>query len=55
MVAGKLANLDNGKRPSSIDTGVTQAEAAKMLNVSIPSVKRAKKVQEKAVPELTEK
>jgi hypothetical protein len=55
IVAGKLANLENGKRPTPIDVGVTQAEAAELLNVSVKSVQRAKKVIEKAIPELTEK
>ncbi len=47
MVAAKLATMTEG-RPTetrSIDL-VSQDAAAEMLNVSVPSVKRAKKVQE---------
>jgi len=47
MVAAKIATMSEG-RPSetrSIDL-VSQDDAAEMLNVSVPSVKRAKKVQE---------
>ncbi len=47
MVAAKIATLGEG-RPAetrSIDL-VSQDNAAGLLNVSVPSVKRAKKVQE---------
>jgi len=46
MVAAKIANLPASKHAGSIDLAVTQPDAAEMLNVSVPSVKRAKKVQE---------
>jgi hypothetical protein len=60
MVAGKLANMRQGERtdvePSAnLPDVVSQPEAAKLLNVSERSVRTAKKVQEKAVPELSEK
>jgi hypothetical protein len=56
MVAGKLANMPN-HRPESKDANLhtSKDEAAKLLNVSPRSVATAKKVQEKAVPELSEK
>ncbi len=47
MVAAKIATMSEG-RPAetrSIDL-VSQDDAAGLLNVSVPSVKRAKKVQE---------
>lgn len=63
MVAAEVANLGDGqRRPSkkggSIDlplsAGVSIPEAAEALNVSEPSVKRARKVKERGVPELAE-
>lgn len=52
MVAAKLASLDRGKRADrSIDPSTTQQQAAEMLNVSVPSVKRARQVLQ-AAPEL---
>ncbi len=52
MVAAKLANLEHGERAdTSIDVSVTQPEAAKMLNVGVASVQRAKKVIKEATPE----
>ncbi len=52
MVAAKLANLDHGVRAdASIDASVTQPQAAELLNVSRPSVQRAKQVLKKATPE----
>ncbi len=61
MVAGKLANIKKGgdrkseNQKVNLANDISQADAAKLLNVSTASVKTAKKVQEKAVPELTEK
>lgn len=71
MVAGKLANLSDGQRadhaarsganlPTLIDVApqpapVSIARAADMLNVSERSVKAARVVIERAVPELAEK
>ncbi len=47
MVAAKIASMQSGARTDlrSIDLR-SQTQAAEMLNVSVPSVKRAKKVQE---------
>jgi hypothetical protein len=45
MVAAKIANIPQGKHDVPIGTS-SQPEAAEMLNVSVRSVKRAKKVQE---------
>jgi ParB-like chromosome segregation protein Spo0J len=53
MVASKLANMRKGYN-TSIDVLVSQPEAANLLNVSLPSVQRAKQVQQKAIPELAE-
>lgn len=53
MIAARLATLRNGQRPSSIDEGaITQGKAAQLLNVSKPSVERARVVLEKGTPEL---
>jgi hypothetical protein len=46
MVAAKISNIKPSKHARSIDLAVAQPQAAEMLNVSVPSVKRAKKVQE---------
>ncbi len=51
MVAAKLANIESSKHASSIETAVSQPEAAKMLNVSVATVKRAAKVRKEATPE----
>ncbi len=52
MVADKLANLKQGVRAdSSIETSVTQPQAAEMLNVSVATVKRAAKVRKEGTPE----
>ena len=47
MVAAKIATMQQGARTDirSIDLK-SQTQAAEMLNVSVPSVKRAKKVRE---------
>jgi hypothetical protein len=52
MIAAKLANLEKGDNQHSSIELTSQASAAKMLNVGIESVKRAKNVQDNAVPEL---
>ena len=62
MVAAKVANLENGsnqhtKEGSSIDlpskpTPISQPAAAKLLNVGVASVKRARQVQSTGAPEL---
>lgn len=55
MVAAKLANMKQGARTdiASIDA-TSQTAAAEMLNVSRPSVQRAREVQESAAPELVQ-
>jgi ParB-like chromosome segregation protein Spo0J len=54
MVASKLATLKKGQRAdTSIDgSAVTQAAAAKRLNVSLPSVQRATKVRANGIDEI---
>lgn len=57
LIATKIANLQSGQcQPrglgASIEAPVTQPEAAARLNVSRPSVQRARKVLEKGGPEL---
>ena len=54
MVATRLATLGHGQRQDrSIDLSTpTQAKAAEMMNVSVPSVKRARKILDKGSPEL---
>lgn len=59
MCAARLANLKHGQRADyadrSIDlSAVTQSQAAKLLNVSVPSVKRAAQVIAHGDPELVE-
>ena len=46
MIAGRLANMKHGEKKTdrSIDPSVSQPEAAELMNVSIPTVKRAKQV-----------
>jgi N6-adenosine-specific RNA methylase IME4 len=53
MVAARVANLGEGrpKKTGSIDP-VSQGDASGLLNVSTPSVKRARVVLEKGAPEL---
>jgi len=52
IAAARLANMQQGQRADrSIDPSTTQPTAAKLLNVSVPSVKRAKVVLEKGTPE----
>ena len=55
MVADKLASRKQGEKKA--DSGIplfqpTQAEAAKLVNVSVDSVKQARKIREKAKPEV---
>lgn len=54
MVAAKVANLSNGQRREalSIDKAVTEPEAAGLLNVSVPSVSRARRVVDHGAPEV---
>lgn len=53
MVAAKLANMKEGRPETrSNDPVVSQTQAAAMLNVSVPTVKRSKKVLTSGIPEL---
>lgn len=53
MVAARVAGLKKGQRQDrSIDPSTTQPEAAKLFNVSEPSIKRARTVQEHGAPKL---
>jgi hypothetical protein len=59
MVAGKIANLKWGEKQRKTEEGpkglspVTNEEAAKLLNVGERSVRRARRVQREAIPEVT--
>ena len=52
LVAGKLANLQDGRHAASIEAAVSQPAAAKLLNVGRASVQRAREVIDHGVPEL---
>lgn len=53
MVAAKIANLRKGdNQHTSIDVATSQKQAAKRMDVSVPSVQRAKTVLERGTPEL---
>lgn len=56
MVAARIANMKQGDNrftiDRSIDPSIGQAEAAEILNVSVPSLKRAKVVQDHGTPKL---
>lgn len=55
MVAAKIANLGEGRPSETSPIGlVSQADAGRLLNVGLTSIKRARKVAEEAVPELQE-
>jgi hypothetical protein len=54
MVAARLANLRDGQRKTASPIGeraVSQADAAKMLNVGRRSVQRAVEVRDQGAPE----
>lgn len=53
-IAADLATLANGQNKAGRPNGLAQSDAAKMLNVGIMSLKRAKAVKD-AAPELHEK
>jgi ParB-like chromosome segregation protein Spo0J len=53
MVAADLATLSHGQRKSDTSNDVSQADAAKLLHVSLPTTQRARKVIEKGPPELS--
>ena len=52
FAAAKIAELKRGQRKSDTSIDVSQAEAAKLMNVSLPSTQRARKVIDKGSPEL---
>jgi len=54
MIAARLANLPRGRRETngSIDLFTTQQQAASLLNVSTPSVERARVVLSEGTPEM---
>jgi N6-adenosine-specific RNA methylase IME4 len=53
MVAARIATLQQGQRGDrSIDPSTSQPEASSLLNVSVPSVKRAREVQDSGAAEL---
>jgi hypothetical protein len=52
MVAAKLSTLKHGQHKSDTSIDVSQADAAKRMNVSLPSTQRARKVIDKGDPEL---
>lgn len=56
MIAARLANMDRGRPETngSIDLFISQPKAAGLLNVSVPSVKRAAAVQRECEPEIIE-
>jgi ParB-like chromosome segregation protein Spo0J len=54
MVAAKLANLSKHKKKDDTSNDVSQDDAASVLNVSVPSVQRAKQVIENGSSELVE-
>jgi N6-adenosine-specific RNA methylase IME4 len=54
MVAARMANLKWGQRADRVEGSIDLSTAAKLVNVSEPSVKRAKIVIEHGTPELQE-
>ncbi len=54
MVAAKIANLGKGQRADRVEGSIDLSTAATSLNVSEPSVKRAKKVQRDGSDELVD-
>lgn len=58
MVAARLANLRKGRQPSSVEgaktDAVSQVAAAEQMKVGRETVKRAKQVQDRGVPELVD-
>lgn len=54
MVAARLANLSHGVKKSDVEISTSQPEAAQLLNVSRESVIDARKVIERATPQLTQ-
>jgi N6-adenosine-specific RNA methylase IME4 len=54
MVAARMANLKWGQRADRVEGSIDLSSAATLVNVSEPSVKRAKVVLEHGTPELQE-
>lgn len=55
MVAAKIANLGEGRPGKTTDkTVVSQADAGKLLNVSVGSIQNARQVIDHGVPELVQ-
>jgi hypothetical protein len=52
MVADKLTTLELGQRKSDTSKDVSQPDAAKLVNASLPSTQRARTVRTKGTPEL---
>jgi ParB family chromosome partitioning protein len=52
MVAAKLATLGHGQKKADSQILLSQSEAAELLNVSVGSVKHARKVQQDGAPAL---
>ena len=52
MIAAELANLKDGQRADRVAGSIDPPTAAKLLNVSEPSVERAKAVMRDAIPEV---
>jgi hypothetical protein len=52
MVAARLATLQKGDNQHSSIELTSQAQASELLNVSVPSIKRARTVPEHGMPEL---
>lgn len=55
MVSGKLANMGEGRPSKTTEISVvSQAEASRMLNVSVDATQQAQKVIEHATPQLSQ-
>jgi N6-adenosine-specific RNA methylase IME4/ParB-like chromosome segregation protein Spo0J len=52
IVAARMANLKWGQRADRVEGSLDLSTAAKLVNVSVPTVKRAKAVLEHGTPEL---
>lgn len=52
MIAARIANMERGDNQHASIDATSQAEAAKLLNVSRPSVQRARVVLSEGTPEL---
>lgn len=55
MVAAKMANMNRGDNQHTAIAVTSQSKAAEILNVSVDSLQRAKKVQVQGVPELVQR